>query len=194
MRKIKIILALFASLILLFALERSYSLAYLNETTTPVINHFSGSSFDLTVREEFEKGNTIKENVTVINTGSVPMYVRVKVLPQAQEENEVIIANPIVETNSCFRAIDIQDFEISDIKNWINIDGYYYYQELIEPMEEVVLFQSAYLKENVVFKSNYTPVLTIAAQGVQGNAIEIDGIWNRVAIDEENRLIVKEGD
>lgn len=188
MKKNKIIIALFASVLLLFTMGR-LSLAYLNQTTNAVTNYFSGSTFDMTVSEEFEDGETIKKNVTIQNTGDVPMYIRVKLLVQAQDENGVIIAKPIVVDDLNFRGIDIEDFEISKIDNWIEIGGYYYYQELVNPGEEVLLFESASLKKDVVFKGNYTPVLTISTQGVQAIAINLGGVWNEIKIDENNKII-----
>ncbi len=189
MKRTKMILALLGALLLLFTFGGLYSLAYLNQTTNSVTNYFAGSTLDITVNEDFEDGDMIKENVKIENTGDVPMYVRVKLLVQVEDENGIIIANPIVVDDLSFRGIDMDDFEISEINNWVEIDGYYYYQELINPGEEVLFFESASLKEDVVFRENYTPVLTISAQGVQANAIELGDVWNEIQIDENNKLI-----
>ncbi len=189
MRKYKKLFVVLASVLVLVIIGIVYSLAYLNERTNSVTNEFAGSTLDLTVSEDFEDGDLIKENVEIQNTGEVPMYVRVKLIVQAQDENGTIIANPIVVDDLNFRGIDIDDFEISKISNWLEIDGYYYYQELLDPGEEVLLFESARLKEEIVFKGDYTPVLTISTQGLQANAIELGNVWTEVQIDENNKLI-----
>lgn len=189
MRKYKKSFALFISVIVIAVIGIVYSLAYLNERTNSVTNEFAGSTFDLTVNEDFEDGDLIKENVEIQNTGNVPMYVRVKLVVQAQDEDGTIIANPIVVDDLNFRGIEIDDFEISKISNWLEIDGYYYYQALLNPGEEVLLFESASLKETVVFSGDYTPVLAISTQGVQANAIELGNVWDMVEIDEDNKLV-----
>lgn len=189
MKKYKMVFALLILMLLFFVFGTLYSLAYLNQKTNSVTNEFAGSTFELTVNEDFETGDTVKENVEIQNTGDVSMYVRVKILVQAQDENGVIIAYPIVVDDESLRGININDFEVSEIENWIEIEGYYYYQDLIYPGEEVMLFESASLKEDIVFKGNYTPVLIISAQGVQANAIEFDGVWSGIQIDQDDRLI-----
>jgi hypothetical protein len=64
-------------------------------------------------------GQTVEKNVSAKNTGTLPLYVRVKVTP------EIVLADAYkAHTNEIDTSLIVFDF---DTANWLLKDGYYHY-------------------------------------------------------------------
>ena len=59
----------------------SGSLAWLISTPEPVVNEFTPGEVTIQVDETFDDEHTTKQNVSIKNTGNVPAYIRVALVP-----------------------------------------------------------------------------------------------------------------
>lgn len=121
----------------------SGSLAWLTSTPGPVVNEFTPGEVTIQVDETFN--GTTKQNVRIKNTGNVPAYIRVALVPAWVDDEGNIAAKPAsLELN------DDCDITWGDNFNqfWFEgTDGFYYCKTVIEPDESTpILIKSCTVK------------------------------------------------
>ena len=112
----------------------SGSLAWLISTPGPVVNEFTPGEVTIQVDETFN--GTTKQNVRIKNTGNVPAYIRVALVPAWVDDEGNIAAKPAsLELNDdCNIAWGKVGNGYED--DWfIGSDGFYYCKTVIEPGE-----------------------------------------------------------
>lgn len=103
------------------------SLAFLVDSTDVLTNKFLPSAVTGTIEEEFNDGELVKKNVAIKNTGDIPAYVRVTVVPNWVDDK----GNVAAEVKAGDYTIDLND---SGNDDWFEgSDGFYYYSSPVEP-------------------------------------------------------------
>lgn len=104
----------------------SGSLAWLISTPGPVVNEFTPGEVTIQVDETFN--GTTKQNVRIKNTGNVPAYIRVALVPAWVDDEGNIAAKPAyLDDCNITRGDDFDQF-------WFKgTDGFYYCKTVIEP-------------------------------------------------------------
>lgn len=114
-------LLLLASLVLIFALATTGTLAWLVTNTGAVQNTMVPAEVPITIHESFD--GTTKSGVTVQNTGNTDAYIRVAIVANAVNSDGNVIAGAAPSyTNS----VDASKWQLLD-------DGYYYYKGTVAP-------------------------------------------------------------
>ena len=72
----------------------SGSLAWLISAPGPVVNEFIPGEVTIQVDETFDDEHTTKQNVSIKNTGNVPAYIRVALVPAWVDDEGNIAAKP----------------------------------------------------------------------------------------------------
>ena len=106
----------------------SGSLAWLISTPGPVVNEFTPGEVTIQVDETFN--GTTKQNGRIKNTGNVPAYIRVALVPAWVDDEGNIAAKPAY--------LDDCNITLGDDFNqfWFEgTDGFYYCKTVIEPGE-----------------------------------------------------------
>lgn len=123
-------------------------------------------------------GETIYNTVSAKNTGSEPEYVRIKIVPK------------ITDTDGTELSAEEVEFKCN-IDRWSYKDGYYYYNEIIDPgAESVPLYREIYIGTGIGNEyKNATLTVNIEMDAVQSanngrNVFEAEG-WMQV-ISPEN--------
>lgn len=178
MSKKKKILSVFVLLSLSFLLlqQSSAFLEWVSEK--PVINLFILNKPEHQIDEKFD--GEIKEDITVENTGSIDVYVRVLLSPQWTWEDE-----------DGQKHVDIEPFEIDfDLDDkWLKRDGIYYYKEVLRPGDKTTdLLNGTKIKAKP--KENKTLEIDVIAESIQTKPIDkVEDAWS-IEIDESNGMIV----
>ena len=108
----------------------SGSLAWLISTPEPVVNEFTPGEVTIQVDETFN--GTTKSDVRIKNTGNVPAYIRVALVPAWVDDKGNIAAKPASLKLDC----DItwgEDGNGYEADWFIGSDGFYYCKTVIEP-------------------------------------------------------------
>ena len=141
------------------------TVAYLVTNTTPVVNTFEPGYVKCVINEDFNDGDTVKENVTVTNTGNVDAFIRAAIIVTWKSGNDIVATVP---------ENDI-DYKITGLENntkWTKVGDYYYYNEKVSPGETTSnLFDSC----KVLTDMGYTLSVEIPADAIQStpaNAVE----------------------
>lgn len=141
------------------------TVAYLVTNTTPVVNTFEPGYVKCVINEDFNDGDTVKENVTVTNTGNVDAFIRAAIIVTWNSGNDIVATVP---------ENDI-DYKITGLENntkWTKVGDYYYYNEKVSPGETTSnLFDSC----KVLTDMGYTLSVEILADAIQStpaNAVE----------------------
>lgn len=100
------------------------TLAFLYDSTTPVINTFTPTKVTGEITEDFK--DNVKNNVQVKNTGDIDAYIRAMVVVTWQDDAGNVYATAPVEGT---------DYNVSYPGNgWVkHTDGYYYYTSKVAP-------------------------------------------------------------
>ena len=143
----------------------SGSLAWLISTPGPVVNEFTPGEVTIQVDETFN--GTTKSDVSIKNTGNVPAYIRVALVPAWVDDEGNIAAKPAsLEQldNDCNIAWgeDGNGYE----NDWfIGSDGFYYCKTVIEPGASTpILIKSCTVKGE---EHEYDFELQVIASAVQ---------------------------
>ena len=133
------------------------TVAYLVTNTTPVVNTFEPGYVKCVINEDFNDGDTVKENVTVTNTGNVDAFIRAAIIVTWKSGNDIVATVP---------ENDI-DYKITGLENntkWTKVGDYYYYNEKVSPGEKTSnLFDSC----EVLTDNGYTLSVEILADAIQ---------------------------
>lgn len=163
----------------------SGSLAWLTSTPEQVVNSFTPGVVTIQVDEKFD-GST-KSDVRIKNTGNVPAYIRVALIPAWVDDKGNIAAKPAsLELN------DDCDITWGDNFNqfWFEgTDGFYYCKTVIEPDESTpILIKSCTVKDG---EHKYDFELQVIASAVQSLPTSTVGeVWP-VVVDPDGTLAEK---
>lgn len=111
--------AILAALALTVGIAVGGTVAFLIDKTESVTNEFTPSSSSVEIDEDFN--GTVKKNVTAVNTGDIPVYIRILLVTYRVDENGARIGG----------SAQIPDFIPGD--GWIEKNGYYYYHAPVAP-------------------------------------------------------------
>ncbi len=147
-----------AAIVLVMLVSIGGTLAWRTEQSKAVTNHFTAATADIDIQEEVE--NNVKKKVTVVNTGSSPVHVRVAVVINCLDEKNNIIFG------------EAPDFVLNK-RNWTSLgDGYYYYNGILAPGDstENLLGESFYL-----VKDDKKYEMDVLAEAIQAGGTTPDG-------------------
>lgn len=157
------------SLVTILTISVSGTLAYLIRKTEPVENNFIPGTIDTTTDETFEDNK--KTDVLVTNgknTGTLPVYVRAKVVFAWTKVDPVtgkreVLADPV----DLDKQLTIEWAE-DMAPNWVKgTDGFYYYNDILYPGESTdKLIETCYPNKGVGPKDAQLQV-TIMTQSIQ---------------------------
>ena len=133
--RVKRAAVLLTAIALLLAAAVGGTIAYLVASTGEVVNTFTPTKVDIEITEKFPDPKTVKSEVRIWNTGTIPAYIRAKVVVswKASEGGQVYGAYPDAG----------EDYEITwggapwfeaDINDDTDV-GYRYYNEAVLPGE-----------------------------------------------------------
>ena len=157
----------------------SGSLAWLISAPGPVVNEFTPGEVTIQVDETFN--GTTKSDVRIKNTGNVPAYIRVALVPAWVDDEGNIAAKPAsLEQldNDCNIAWgeDGNGYE----NDWfIGADGFYYCKTVINPGEYTpILIKSCTVKDG---EHKYDFELQVIASAVQSLPTStVETVWPEV--------------
>ena len=126
----------------------SGSLAWLISTPEQVVNSFTPGVVTIEVDETFDDEHTTKQNVSIKNTGNVPAYIRVALVPAWVDDEGNIAAKPAsLELNDDCNIAWGKDGSGYEADWFIGSDGFYYCKTVIEPDESTpILIKSCTVK------------------------------------------------
>lgn len=156
----KSLLLIISSAVLVLSLV-GMTIAFIIDKTDPITNIFKPSRVSCSVIEEnWTDGNTVKENVKILNTGDTDAYIRSAIVVTWQNENgEVLGVAPALGT----------DYTISlNTTDWaLGNDGYYYHKSAVEDgTNSAVLINSCEVTAEAP-TAGYTLSVEILASAVQ---------------------------
>ena len=133
------------------------TVAYLVTNTTPVVNTFEPGYVKCVINEDFNDGDTVKENVTVTNTGNVDAFIRAAIIVTWKSGNDIVATVPVNGTD--YRIIGLEPNA-----KWTKVGDYYYYNKKVSPGEKTSnLFDSC----EVLTDNGYTLSVEILADAIQ---------------------------
>ena len=142
----------------------SGSLAWLISAPGPVVNEFIPGEVTIQVDETFN--GTTKQNVRIKNTGNVPAYIRVALVPAWVDDEGNIAAKPAsLKLNDDCNIAWGKDGSGYEADWFIGSDGFYYCKTVIEPDGSTpILIKSCTVKDG---EHKYDFELQIIASAVQ---------------------------
>lgn len=141
----------------------SGSLAWLISTPEPVVNEFTPGEVTIQVDEKFDDEHTTKQNVSIKNTGNVPAYIRVALVPAWVDDEGNIAAKP-ASLNDCNIAWG-KDGNGYEADWFIGSDGFYYCKTFINPGDSTpILIKSCTVKGE---EHEYDFELQVIASAIQ---------------------------
>lgn len=166
----------------------SGSLAWLISAPGPVVNEFIPGEVTIQVDETFDDEHTTKQNVSIKNTGNVPAYIRVALVPAWVDDEGNIAAKPAsLEQldNDCNIAWG-EDGNGYEADWFIGSDGFYYCKTFIKPDESThILIKSCTVKDG---EHEYDFELQVIASAVQSLPTStVEEVWP-VVVDTDGTL------
>ncbi len=162
----------------------SGSLAWLISAPGPVVNEFIPGEVTIQVDETFDDEHTTKQNVSIKNTGNVPAYIRVALVP-AWVDDEGNIAAKHASLDDCNITLG-DDFN----QFWFEgTDGFYYCKTFINPDKSTpILIKSCTVKGE---EHEYDFELQVIASAVQSLPTStVETVWP-VVVDTDGTLAKK---
>ena len=165
----------------------SGSLAWLTSTPEQVVNSFTPGVVTIQVDEKFD--STTKSDVSIKNTGNVPAYIRVALVPAWVDDKGNIAAKPASLKLDC----DItwgEDGNGYEADWFIGSDGFYYCKTVIEPGASTpILIKSCTVKGE---EHEYDFELQVIASAVQSlPTTTVEAVWP-VVVDTDGTLAENE--
>ena len=169
----------------------SGSLAWLTSTPEQVVNSFTPGVVTIEVDETFDDEHTTKQNVSIKNTGNVPAYIRVALVPAWVDDEGNIAAKPAsLEQldNDCNIAWG-EDGNGYEADWFIGADGFYYCKTFINPGKSTpILIKSCTVKDG---EHEYDFELQVIASAVQSLPTStVETVWP-VVVDTDGTLAKK---
>ena len=108
------------ALVLILVCTVGGTVAYLVTHTDPVVNTFTPGKVSCQVEEEFKDNDTVKTKAVVKNTGNVPAYIRVAVVANTVDGDNItgMKTLPVGWLNA---------------EKWTEVGGFYYYKGVVQP-------------------------------------------------------------
>ena len=166
----------------------SGSLAWLISTPEQVVNSFTPGVVTIEVDEKFD-GST-KSDVSIRNTGSVPAYIRVALVPAWVDDEGNIAAKPAsLKLNDDCNIAWGKDGSGYEADWFIGSDGFYYCKTVIEPGASTpILIKSCTVKGE---EHEYDFELQVIASAVQSLPTStVEEVWP-VVVDTDGTLAKK---
>ena len=149
------------ALVLILVCTVGGTVAYLVAHTDPVTNTFTPGKVSCQVEEEFNDDYTVKTKAVVKNTGNVPAYIRV-----------AVVANTVDGDNITGMA-DLSQVDWLNEANWTEgNDGFYYYKGVVQPGDVT----ENLLKNGIPLTGIQVTILASAIQSMPDAAVE--DAWN----------------
>ena len=167
----------------------SGSLAWLISTPGPVVNEFTPGEVTIQVDETFN--GTTKSDVRIKNTGNVPAYIRVALVPAWVDDEGNIAAKPAsLELNDDCNIAWGKDGSGYEADWFIGSDGFYYCKTVIEPGASTpILIKSCTVKGE---EHEYDFELQVIASAVQSLPTStVEKVWP-VVVSTDGTLAKKE--
>ena len=167
----------------------SGSLAWLTSTPEQVVNSFTPGVVTIKVDETFN-GST-KSDVSIKNTGNVPAYIRVALVPAWVDDEGNIAAKPAsLELNDDCNIAWGKDGSGYEADWFIGSDGFYYCKTVIEPGASTpILIKSCTVKGE---EHEYDFELQVIASAVQSLPTStVEKVWP-VVVSTDGTLAKKE--
>ena len=164
----------------------SGSLAWLISTPGPVVNEFIPGEVTIQVDEKFDGSS--KSDVRIKNTGNVPAYIRVALVPAWADDEGNVAAKP-ASLDNCNITWGNNGNGYED--DWfIGSDGFYYCKTVIEPGKSTpILIKSCTVKDG---EHKYDFELQIIASAVQSLPTStVEKVWP-VVVSTDGTLAKKE--
>lgn len=154
----------------------SGSLAWLISTPGPVVNEFIPGEVTIQVVETFD--GTTKSNVRIKNTGNVPAYIRVALVPAWVDDAGNIAAKP-ASLEQLYSDCDIawgEDGKGYEADWFKGTDGFYYCKTFINPQDSTpILIKSCTVKGE---EHEYDFELQVIASAVQSlPTTTVEAVW-----------------
>ena len=158
----------------------SGSLAWLTSTPGPVVNEFIPGEVTIQVDETFDDEHTTKQNVSIKNTGNVPAYIRVALVPAWVDDEGNIAAKPAsLELNDDCNIAWGKDGSGYEADWFIGSDGFYYCKTVIEPGASTpILIKSCTVKGEEHEYDFERQVIASAVQSIPTSTVET--VWPEV--------------
>lgn len=168
MRKKRLILCLIALLLLSTA---GQTCCFLTAKSADTTNPFSMGENTVTVEEGFN--GTVKTNVKIANSGTVPAYIRVRAVAGRYHADGTMASVPVSGT-----------YESSLGSGWVRQGDYYYHKDPVEPGESTsVLFSSVHPKSTLGEEYNGLNFhFDVLADSVQANGTD-DNTHNPIVVE-----------
>ena len=167
----------------------SGSLAWLISAPGPVVNEFIPGEVTIEVDEKFDAST--KSDVRIKNTGNVPAYIRVALVPAWVDDEGNIAAKPAsLKLNDDCNIAWGKDGSGYEADWFIGSDGFYYCKTVIEPGASTpILIKSCTVK---VGEHKYDFELQIIASAVQSLPTStVEKVWP-VVVSTDGTLAKKE--
>ena len=150
------------------------TIAWLTDGGDTLVNRFVPGAVSIKVNEDFD--GTVKNNVSVENTGNVPAFIRVALVPYWVDSAGSVVGSPASLDD--FEIVRSTDFDA----NWfIGSDGFYYCRASVAPGESTPVL----IERCSVRSGNYEHdlVLHILASGIQTTPSDaVESAWSAVQI------------
>ena len=167
----------------------SGSLAWLTSTPEQVVNSFTPGVVTIEVDEKFD--STTKSDVRIKNTGNVPAYIRVALVPAWVDDEGNIAAKPAsLKLNDDCNIAWGKDGSGYEADWFIGSDGFYYCKTVIEPGASTpILIKSCTVKGE---EHEYDFELQVIASAVQSlPTTTVEAVWP-VVVDTDGTLAENE--
>lgn len=155
--------ALLISLLLIFTVTVSGTVAFLVTQTDGLTNTFTPSHVSCTVTERFD--GTTKSNVNVTNTSDIDAYIRVKLVSyRVNGDNQHIGGEAVVP-------------QFTPGADWVKQGEYYYYTKPVAPDEKPAtdLIDSINLVGSYNDADGGKQVIEVMAEAIQAEGVDADG-------------------
>ena len=153
----------------------SGSLAWLISAPGPVVNEFIPGEVTIEVDEKFDAST--KSDVRIKNTGNVPAYIRVALVPAWVDDEGNIAAKPAsLKLNDDCNIAWGKDGSGYEADWFIGSDGFYYCKTVIEPGASTpILIKSCTVKDG---EHEYDFELQVIASAVQSLPTStVETVW-----------------
>ena len=157
------------------------TLAYLSSHSA-LVNQFEVGTVTTQINEEFDGKE--KKNVSVTNSGNIPVYVRVAITIWEKDVDGNLLWSPYNPEN--LGSNTGLSFDMTNDTNWVKgIDGYYYYILPVKAEGKTTdLITSC--------KANDNWIVDINVQSIQSNPIDaVKEAWTTVThVDSDGKLTI----
>lgn len=155
-------LAAVAAIALVGVLAVGGTIAWLTAQTSEVKNTFIPASVTTTIVENND--GAVKQNVSIENTGNIPVYIRAKVIVSwVDKDNSQQISATVP-----VKGTDYTDWPKGSDWHYSAIDGCYYYMKAVEPADSTgVLIEELKRLESANVPDGYELSVEILSEAIQ---------------------------